>query len=637
MRTTKTPSSVTGTPENSHHDRVEVRASREKLHLWSRIASGSRISLWPWDLYKTATHLWSIFQDFWWLWEIVAILASFTSMAAAAIILALVNGMDLADWAFPIQPNSLISIFITVSRSALMAAVAGAMAQSKWMQYAKPTRLIQLQKIDEAGQGPWGSAQLLADLLKHRGKAFNGIATVGAILTIVSLALDPFAQQIIAYPSRLIYSTQGNATFETNRIFIDIDMVPVQGALLGGVYGRPQSTNYTCNSSNCRWPTMTTLGICSICTNLTSQARAACNTTPGPRKPAETDAWTFDTTACNYTVAENISLSAYIQTVSFPAADGRAAEYSSQWTQMKLVPFGGNYNNSPKEALGELILPNTYWFSTYLAYITSFDSSTNPLPLVSPSLLAPELLGCGIFPCGQIWENLTLTDGSLVTDRPSSYRATQVVLNAQGERWYHTVNRSDYSDILQVHGDGFPGNGTYEVSETTADNLTLYLNTMFDLMSTGGNDQFSDFPEAAKGLFGLDQALARGGGLQSSFDRAARGLSEYVRHRDTSTIVTGSALVQETFIQVRWEWLTLPLLVVAAASVLLFTTIVVNHYRAVRVWKSSSLALLLHEVEGRDELERLRSGDIHGMNRKAEKVNVHLAGGSSGFKFVVDS
>jgi hypothetical protein len=229
-------------------------------------------------------------------------------MAAVVIVLSQVNGLSLASWSFPIQPNSLVSVFITLSKSALMAAVGGVISQSKWMQFSKPTPIIQLWKFDDASRGPWGSLDLLLDLRKGF-KLTNVLAVLGALLTIIALALDPFTQQIIAYPSRLVVH-QSDATvaaFNTTQIFIDLDSIALQGAVLSGIYQNPQITNYDCTTSDCRWSTLESLGVCSACKDLTAQVKVSCSTTPGPLQPTNNDTWIFESTDCNYTVTDNIT------------------------------------------------------------------------------------------------------------------------------------------------------------------------------------------------------------------------------------------------------------------------------------------------------------------------------------------
>ncbi|KAK8073945.1 hypothetical protein PG994_004844 [Apiospora phragmitis] len=672
-------------------EKQSTRNTSSKLRLWGQIQSGLTRSFRPVDLYKMSCHLWHVLQDYWWLWELVTISMSFASMAAVVVILAVEDGKSLDDWVFPIQPNSLISIFITLSKSAIMSALTGAIAQSMWTQFEQNlTPLMRVEEIQEAGRGPWGSIKLLMAMIK--GKRFNLIAISGAAITVATLALDPFVQQVMSFPSRTIPAKEGKAVFKSTQTWRDLDMTSVQGAILGGVYRNPQITNYTCTESSCSWPTITTLGVCSTCQDLTSKADVKCSTTPGPMTPSKSDSWTFETTNCNHTVGGNITIPAYMQTMSFPGGSGEQGEHLSQWTNIKLLPQDGYENYSAKHMLGEMISPEVnYWFTTVLSYSTFFDSRINPLPKVTPDLLAPQIMGCGLHPCGQVWDSPSVVNGTMANGgAPTSSAPLQLMFN----------------DVINTKGSAsFPGNGTFTVSRSVATNLTQLITQMYHVTSMNGNDNFGDaFPEADKGMYGLTAALfdvnvdihegnqtaADSGGAGAvmtaqspvaSFARAARGLSEYVRNQDDYDAAqyvehqedwNGKAWRQETYIKVRWAFLTLPLLVLVATLALLCAAVRRSRGKGARVWKSSSLALLFHDVytevavveeeEEREEEAGLRGGNpmdrnqrmkqesepdlavrqwrfeadsIKSMNEKAEKAKARLAADSDRFSFVV--
>lgn len=60
----------------------------------------------------------------WWYWEICCILLSMGCMLAIIVILCTADGTALQDWKFMIQPNSLVSVFMTVAKSSLLLPIA---------------------------------------------------------------------------------------------------------------------------------------------------------------------------------------------------------------------------------------------------------------------------------------------------------------------------------------------------------------------------------------------------------------------------------------------------------------------------------------------------------------------------------
>lgn len=122
-------------------------------------------------------------------------------MGALTVILAKIDNIPLPHWWLPIQPNSLIAVLTTVAKSSMMLSVASCISQLKWGHFfQQPRKLVDLETFDEASRGPWGSATLLP-LLAFRGPI---LFTSGlALVTIVSLGIDPCAQQVLEFPTQL--------------------------------------------------------------------------------------------------------------------------------------------------------------------------------------------------------------------------------------------------------------------------------------------------------------------------------------------------------------------------------------------------------------------------------------------------
>lgn len=143
---------------------------------------------------KSPLGLWARCTN-WWYWEIGAAILSLAFMLAVVGILFSIHGKPLASWTLSIQPNSLIPVFVTLAKASLLFAVEACVSQLKWLHFEQATHpLDELQTFDSASRGPLGSLVLL---WKMRGRAI--IASTGALSTIIALAVDPFAQQIISY------------------------------------------------------------------------------------------------------------------------------------------------------------------------------------------------------------------------------------------------------------------------------------------------------------------------------------------------------------------------------------------------------------------------------------------------------
>ena len=85
----------------------------------------------------------------------------------------------------------------------------------------------------------------------------------------------------------------------------------------------------------------------------------------------------------------------------------------------------------------------------------------------------------------------------------------------------------------------------------------------------------------------------------------------------------GNVLQQVSFIHVAWPWVAFPAAIVALAAVSLGFSIAL-------VWKSSALALLLHDVEGWTPAELKRKKKLLSMDEAANEWWVHFTNDRNG-------
>ncbi|KAI9741138.1 MAG: hypothetical protein M1834_002851 [Cirrosporium novae-zelandiae] len=129
----------------------------------------------------------------WWQ-EIFCCILTLVALAAIIITLAIHQGRPLPDWPHQISVNTLISVFLVVLKGAMMLPLAEGISQFKWRWYHNARPLKDLSVFDLASRGPWGAARLLWTL---RGRHL--VASFGAVVIVLALAIDPFAQQVIRY------------------------------------------------------------------------------------------------------------------------------------------------------------------------------------------------------------------------------------------------------------------------------------------------------------------------------------------------------------------------------------------------------------------------------------------------------
>jgi len=105
----------------------------------------------------------------------------------------------ISGWQFYFSPNVVIAILTTVCKSCLLVPIASCIGQLKWHALEQPRRLSRVEIFDAASRGPEGS---LRYLWKMRNASRGEIITcVSAVVTILTLAMDPAAQLLLKFAS----------------------------------------------------------------------------------------------------------------------------------------------------------------------------------------------------------------------------------------------------------------------------------------------------------------------------------------------------------------------------------------------------------------------------------------------------
>lgn len=138
-----------------------------------------------------------------WFWEILSTV--FSALCFIAILCLLLAYDQRASPRMPqgLTLNTIISVLATASKCSLLFGVGAAIGQLKWIWFQKGSKpLLGLQCLDDASRGPLGCFKVVG---QHRGRS---LVCLGAVVTILALAFDPFMQQIISYPKwQVAFST----------------------------------------------------------------------------------------------------------------------------------------------------------------------------------------------------------------------------------------------------------------------------------------------------------------------------------------------------------------------------------------------------------------------------------------------
>ena len=218
----------------------------------------------PWLFYGRAVLL-----DSWWP-EVAALTVSFAFLVETTIILRYYNGNPVSRLPLGLTLNTMLALLAAGSKSSLIFSVAATMSQSKWCwlrtERGGRRRLHHLQVVEEASRGPLGSVMLLM------GHTKTSLLYMGAVITILSLAYEPFIQQVVSYPIERLNSTSFDAQ-TTVAWGIDTSPPPVflQGYVATGMVDGSYGTGFadhtsSCSTGNCTWNPFWSIDWCSKCT-----------------------------------------------------------------------------------------------------------------------------------------------------------------------------------------------------------------------------------------------------------------------------------------------------------------------------------------------------------------------------------
>ncbi|KAL6354154.1 hypothetical protein LRP88_12488 [Fusarium phalaenopsidis] len=174
--------------------------------------------------------------------------------------------------------NSFLAFFTTLAKAAFMLPVSAAISQTHWSWFLRPRPLYDFQVLDQASRGAWGSMTLLSRWRIQWGPTI----ALGALLMIVSAVTSTVTQLAIKYPIRNKEVPRGAYTRAIRQIESPLDSA-AHGASTAIVLGIvTDKTNFEspipplaafCSTTNCTFYRYYTLGVCMEIANISSQLK----------------------------------------------------------------------------------------------------------------------------------------------------------------------------------------------------------------------------------------------------------------------------------------------------------------------------------------------------------------------------
>ncbi|KAI0396431.1 hypothetical protein F5Y17DRAFT_102136 [Xylariaceae sp. FL0594] len=530
-----------------------------------------------------------------WTLEVFGLVMSVLFIGAQVALLVWIQNKPYYEtWKFPLSINAVLAILTTASKTSQLFPVGEAIGQVKWVDFkAAPQRLISWEMYDRTSRGPQGAAEFL---LRMRAS----LATLGALVILLALALDPFTQQVVHLEAQNVTTPDDRAIIGFGRQYntepaqtgLSSLFKPefstrdggMQGAILKGIFNIETIDEFQCNGA-CSWDgTFRSLGFSSTCKNITQAAEASkvCKLVKTPS----------NRNICNYTTPGGVSFSTmFVPTDS--ATSLVVAVNETFWKSYRKLPgpfmdpdflkiavFQSNSGVDNYFNGNEILAPNITECSLSLELheYTGIRSNGSHLNLERTS--RKLLPGFG---------NYTSLPGG--TDRVVRFNQTEAgPLDPP-----LTINIYDWANML----------------------LFFQSNAFSVNVNSGSVVSQTDIGNAAA-FFNAD--------VTSRINNMASSMSDYLRSLSKGPNVEkfhGNRVEVVVFVRVRWLWFILPVFETLAAIVFVLYVIVYSYRHDIPGWKSSALATLAHSVNHENHLVTTFSGPAE-VKQRAREMDIQL-------------
>ncbi|KAI3325243.1 hypothetical protein HD806DRAFT_492396 [Xylariaceae sp. AK1471] len=617
--------------------------------------------------YKNYGEIWSST----WLWEISSILLGGVCFALTLVLLKIYDQRAPPQFIYGITLNALISILTTFSKSTILVVVAGAISQLKWrwFQNENGKSVLDTQLFDDASRGPWGSAVLLAT--PHTWS----LVSMGALVSIFALALDPFAQQLLSYPTQQVIAT--DATTQASNIlqaasFVVGDTSRSRSDMTNRVIASlwdPETeaegfAAVKCPTGNCAWDDFESLAMCTPCQNRTSDiglpdVSLSWNAALG-RQALES-------------IAEGTQPNQYVNwrtfSLHFPSAFPCDIDASRlQLTGTVSLSLSKSYSYSSRLEYPSHLFGASIPYQVYVDN-TGLNVSTDIVPLlrfcyiqiqrmgnnITEKLSIKDVTTCQLIPCVKRY-SYSISNGvpalKVTGERYGSWSFNASTLTLFGGQisylpifpsWtaLHEGNRqtsnlsNETLSLKTFRIDNFNVDQFREIGSLFQGGITAVDNFADDKRNIVSNNTGIQFKQEF--FRGSDSSLTAGntqlqqiadnGGLSWFIASAAARLSRYMREKDAIP-VSGRSYATITIVEVRWPWVSLLAVVWLCAAAFLILTMWICRGSHWVLWKTSSLPWIYHGLESHciDAIKATATGidNVSGMEKFAKTLRATL-------------
>jgi hypothetical protein len=582
-----------------------------------------------------------------WTLEWASLIASITLLASLIVLLGVFHGRATSKWTAELSLTTIIAIIAKAVQITLMLPVAAAISQLGWIHFDESRPLIDFQRYDAASRGFTGSVQLLFSIPSRR-------TIFCAMLAILSLSIEAAAQQCLQTTAQeYIPALQHIFTLDslgaptgiaTNGIIsAGVLSVAAKGAMTVTQIAPidrtrivlPESLVYSCPAANCAIDPYVTINLCLTCEDVTEQ---------------------LEWNPCLASDDGNL-LSECGTGVSLP--DGTALGTQDQALAMNATTIDPVDPGTFKP--GPLVVAN-FSMVHRINQTFSFGTEGPVTDFEQPEEYAAQ--SCSVLICANAYQ-LDVSQGS-----SGSSGAVEHLIGSVTHAEYSETGASDgYSyrsaftipvthgaALSTVEGQTVPWKGRSTSVDIDLDSMNFlieYLSSLFtgsamvamplydfDLQSRlNAAHRAAQQPAGQAFWNGIVYALTAYSfkdvedvytQIFSVVSSATTSMGNWLRDfypAGPHFAVPGSILgnAKESTYRIRWEWLAIPITAELLAMLLLIEVINATKHNKIPIWKSSTLATMLHGISRERNLAEPVPHTASAMVSAAEHRRVLLA------------
>lgn len=562
-----------------------------------------------------------------WMFEAISIMLAVGLMVAITTVLARFNGQVVPDWPLSISLNTLVALLSTIARALVLVTVAAVIGQDRWAWFSSRARAMNhFQRFDDASRGLLGSLCLL---FVAPG---SPVAVFGSVVVILSLAMGPFAQQAIKSVECSRYVPGVNASVPVAHSadlmslrlgagLYTIDYV-MRGVMINGLLnptGNDSAVPVTCPTGNCTFAVdsenvaYSSIGLCSSCLDVASFVDIS-NVTQDSEPDSNITWYNINYTLPNGGLVQELRPN-FAGEYQFNVLDVRA-DADLSWASSA---FTDDFMTAASSSIINV---------TILLTNIPADEETSAVPLTPAVYVAAA---CAFNPClKNYYGNVTMGDFTeeVISAVPAlhAYSIHPSINNYTALKTPCVIDGVEYSSSNNFSG--VPANHTITTVTATMDyNYTAPDECLYNLPVRYASGM-SDFMGSTimNGTCGWEDLGPNGIALcpetfwlaslysakNATFDTVSTAMEQFATtvtnkfrtsgtsNEDSSRREAALGVVSQTTVCIafQWQWLLLPICVVATAAALLVCMMVRSGRNPSQpVWKSSLLPFLFYRHE----------------------------------------